>query len=206
MKYLIIGKSATGKDTVLRLVIERTKLERIVQYTTRPIKDGEINGREYYFIDDKEKDRIIAKGRCLEFRTYLPANAQNANVSNENDKIKWTYLTTYEKVDALDDCILIGTLPVLEDLRKRYGAESVRAIYIYTDDAVRLQRAIDREKKLSRPNYNEVCRRFLADADDFSQDKLDSANIDFFVENKELEDTVNEIVKYIKRNEVTNEK
>ena len=50
-------------------------------------------------------------------------------------------------------------------------------VYIEVDDGIRLQRALDREKQQKTPNYAELCRRFLADQQDFSEEKLMEAGI-----------------------------
>ena len=51
--FCIMGKSATGKDTIYKKILQNSelKLRRIVSYTTRPIREGEEEGVEYYFTD-----------------------------------------------------------------------------------------------------------------------------------------------------------
>ena len=71
----------------------------------------------------------------------------------------------------------IGTLESYLKLRSYYGAERMLPVYIEVDDGTRLQRALDREKQQKDPNYAELCRRFLADQQDFSEEKLREAGI-----------------------------
>ena len=73
--------------------------------------------------------------------------------------------------------VAIGTLEAYTKMRRYFGEEALIPIYLYTDDATRLERAIGREKQQARPNYREVCRRFLADEEDFSDEKLLEAGI-----------------------------
>ena len=49
--YVLIGKSATGKDTLYRKLLEDARIDfrPIITYTTRPIRKGEQNGVEYFF-------------------------------------------------------------------------------------------------------------------------------------------------------------
>ena len=79
------------------------------------------------------------------------------------------------------DYLAIGTLVSYEKLKNWYGKERVVPIYIQTEDSIRLERAIRRERKQEKPNYEEVCRRFLADSRDFSEENLEeSRNIHTF--------------------------
>ncbi len=52
--FCLMGKSASGKDTIYRqlLLSEDLKLNKIVPYTTRPIREREKNGVQYYFVDE----------------------------------------------------------------------------------------------------------------------------------------------------------
>ena len=49
--FCVMGKSATGKDTIYQRLLHKKELnlQKIVPYTTRPIREGEEHGREYYF-------------------------------------------------------------------------------------------------------------------------------------------------------------
>ena len=59
--YVLLGKSASGKDTIAKKVMKKMEgqLHPIVPYTTRPIRDGEENGKQYYFVTDEEKEKLI---------------------------------------------------------------------------------------------------------------------------------------------------
>ena len=70
-------------------------------------------------------------------------------------------------------------------------------IYIEVEDGERLLRAIARERQQKTPQYEEMCRRFLADAADFSREKLEEAGVDRVFENRELEQTIREVTEYI---------
>ena len=68
---------------------------------------------------------------------------------------------------------------------------------IELDDGIRLQRALDREKEQLEPKYQELCRRFLADEEDFSDDKKETAHIQKVFYNDDLEKCLREIRSYI---------
>ena len=71
---------------------------------------------------------------------------------------------------------------------------------IELDDGVRLQRALDRERKEEHPRYEEMCRRFLADSIDFSPEKKKEAGIEKEFYNQNLEECLCEIEAYILSN------
>lgn len=64
---------------------------------------------------------------------------------------------------------MIGTLESYEKMREYYGADSLVPLYIEVEDGERLLRAVKREQMQEQPKYQELCRRFLADAVSFPQ-------------------------------------
>ena len=89
--------------------------------------------------------------------------------------------------------MLITTLESYESLKKYYGEERVYPLYVDIEDGIRLERALEREKRQANPNYNELCRRFLADNQDFSQENLSKLNINKFYINEDLQECIDEI-------------
>ena len=75
--------------------------------------------------------------------------------------------------------------------------ERVVPIYIEVEDGIRLERAIGRERQQREPHYEEMCRRFLADAADFSEEKLLDAQITVRFANDDLKQTEENIRDYI---------
>lgn len=68
----LIGKSSSGKDTIYKMLLDQKEIpfQRIVPYTTRPIRSGEQNGAEYIFTDENGLKYLIDKRRCVEQRAY----------------------------------------------------------------------------------------------------------------------------------------
>jgi guanylate kinase len=65
---VIAGPAGTGKTTLCeRMVHDVPGVERVVTSTTRPPREGEVHGRDYYFFDDAEFDRLVAEGAFLEW-------------------------------------------------------------------------------------------------------------------------------------------
>ncbi len=187
----MMGKSASGKDAIFKRLMEREDLQlaNIVSYTTRPIRQKEQDGVEYHFCDEAEEERLEQAGKVIEKRIY------------QTQLGRWAYFTVDDgQVDLTkQNYLLIGTLVSYEKLASYYKKENVVPIYIEADDFTRLERAIRREHKQAAPKYDEVCRRFLADAEDFSAEKLSAAGVtNVFVNQGEITDTVDEIAAYIK--------
>ena len=185
-----MGKSASGKDRIYSLLLGREELElkKMVLYTTRPIRAGEENGREYYFTDEEQLEKFRISGKLIEFRSYDTVHGV------------WTYFTADDGQIRSDgaDYLGIGTLESYQKMREYYGADRVCPIYIQVEDGERLQRALLREKQQKNPKYAEMCRRFLADAEDFSEENLAGAGILKRFENAELTACLAEIEAYIK--------
>ena len=186
--FCVMGKSATGKDTIFEKLLGKLDLKRIIPYTTRPIRDGEVSGREYHFCTVDDVTRLDAEGRIVELRTYHTVYGP------------WHYFTVDDGNIQLEkeSYLLIGTLEAYTKMRDYFGAEKVVPIYIEVEDGERLLRAIAREKEQDVPKYEEMCRRFLADAKDFSEENLKAAGIERRFLNLKLEDTMTEIEHYIK--------
>ena len=81
--------------------------------------------------------------------------------------------------------------------------EKIVPVLLELDDGIRLKRALEREMQEEKPRYQEMCRRFLADAEDFSEEKIKKANIVRKFVNDELNSCLGEIKKYIE-NEIVN--
>ena len=189
--FYMIGKSSTGKDTIYREVISRTdlNLNPLVMYTTRPIRKGETDGKEYYFVDEKVLNELEKEGRVIEKRAYHTIHGI------------WTYFTVDDEHADLNrkDYLAIGTLESYAQIRNYYGEKLVVPIYIQVEDGLRLERALNREKQQSVPKYEELCRRFLADQADYAEEKLAKAGIDRrFSNDKDIMSCVEEVVAFIR--------
>ena len=68
----IMGKSASGKDKIYRTLVENEtlNLKTITLYTTRPMRAGETEGKEYFFVDDAFAQSMSDAGKIIELRSY----------------------------------------------------------------------------------------------------------------------------------------
>lgn len=184
--FIVMGKSATGKDTIFKELLERTKdhLKTIIPYTTRPIRTGETDGVEYYFVTSEKRDELKAQGKIIEERVYQTVMGE------------WAYFTADDgQVDlSHDSYLMISTLEGYRSLVNYFGAESVVPIYIEVEDGMRLERALNRERIQVNPKYEEMCRRFLADQEDFKEENLRDLHIEKRYFNVDKETCIQEIL------------
>ncbi len=188
--YCIMGKSSSGKDTIFKLLLEREdiNLKRIVSYTTRPIRSHEKPGDEYNYVSIEEKDKLLADGKVIEIREYNTVHGP------------WFYFTVDDGIIDLEknDYLIIGTVESFVKIRDYYGEDVVLPIYIEVDDGIRLSRALERERSQENPKYEEMCRRFLADQQDFSPENIKKANItNVFNNNDDSKLTCDKIATFI---------
>ncbi len=189
-----MGKSATGKDTLYKKLLEEGQLpiKPVVIYTTRPIRQGEIEGEAYHFVDVETYERLKAEQKVIEYRDYHTVHGI------------WSYFTVADaQFTDSQAVLLINTLEGYTQILSYFGKERVVPLYVEVEDGERLTRALCREKSQSEPKYEELCRRFLADAKDFSEEKLAAAGIQKRFENsnmetclKELENAIREVLKF----------
>lgn len=184
--FYLMGKSASGKDTIYkRLLNECPGLRPIVLYTTRPMRDGELQGVEYYFVSEKELIDFQDAGKIIELRKYQTVSGVWSYATIDNGKLG----------KDNENYLAIGTLESYEKMLDYFGKNIVVPIYIVVDDGLRLERALIRERQQKNPNYMELCRRFLADEKDFSLEKLKICGIHKIYENNDLEQCIMEIKK-----------
>lgn len=187
----IMGKSSSGKDTIYRELLAHNdwQLKTLVPYTTRPIRVGEVDGREYHFVSEEEFIALEEAGKVIEARSYHTCHGL------------WRYFTVNEDIDLINhNYIIIGTLESFIKTRKYFQEQGkvIVPIYIELDDGERLFRALQRERAQEHPKYRELCRRFLADSEDFSEEKIQDAKITIRFMNNQLEQCLLDIKEYLK--------
>ena len=186
--YCMMGKSASGKDSLYKAVLERQSvpLKTFTTYTTRPIRSNETNGIEYYFVTPGQFQKMQEDGKVIEYRCYHTVFGD------------WYYFTADDgQINDSDDYITIMTLDGYRSLCDYYGKDRVIPIYINVEDGLRLERALNRERQQAVPAYAEMCRRFLADSEDFSEENLKKLDICRQFENDDFDRCLNEICDFI---------
>ena len=170
----LMGEAGSGKDRTLKEVLKAAPhFNEIISCTTRPARQGEQHGVNYYFYTLKEFEEKVNNNEMLEHTVFN----------------NWCYGTSNDSV--VEDAVNIGVFnPTgVESLLARPDC-NVLVFWIQTNDKIRLLRQLNREED---PDVREVVRRFQADYNDFD-------NIDFsytgLINNTpgDLEDNVKEIL------------
>lgn len=189
----IMGKSASGKDTIYKRIKEQIDVKTYILYTTRPIRTGEQEGVDYHYVSDEQMLKFEQEGKVIESRTY------------QTVKGPWTYATIEdEQLEQNGDILAIGTIESYNKIKEYYEDKKdtkLLPVYITIDEDERRKRALEREKKQENPNYEEVERRFKADNIDFSEENLKKAGIgqNQTFENYDLDKCVESILTYIQK-------
>ena len=175
MLVILSGKSGSGKDALLHNFMEKHPGEalQLVSSTSRPMRDGEVNGREYFFTSKENFLQGIADNRFVEYRSY------DTTVGGNPDT--WYYGTQkFEKLGNDGLLIAIKDLEgaaVLKEYCQSIGEPCVDVL-VTVDDRVREERA----KKRGSFDQTEWNRRLKADSDDFSPEKIEKV-CNFVLEN-----------------------
>ena len=150
MKKMIIlaGKSASGKDTVKQEMLRlNPSLHNVITSTTRPKRDYEQNGVDYFFYTDSEMANKIM-------------DLQMAEAVSFNG---WVYGTEYNQI--LDDKINLGIYNLEgADILSDDPEIDAFVVYLECSDKVRLLRSLNREQN---PDVKELIRRYQTDEKDF---------------------------------------
>ena len=167
--FCLMGKSSSGKDTIYKALTEDNELDlkQMISYTTRPIRSGETEGLQYHFVTEEQLSYLEEEGRIVELRSYNTVHGV------------WKYFTVCEEGMDLeaDSYLVIGTLNSWHSMCAYYGRTRMVPVYIEVEDGVRLERALLRERSQRCPDYKEMCRRYLADCEDFTEEKLEAEGI-----------------------------
>lgn len=151
----LIGKAGAGKDTIQSFTCAAHPdiFNSIVSYTTRPAREGEEDGINYYFLSIEDFTRKVLNGEMLEATEFR----------------NWFYGTS---IDALvPDKINLGVFNPAGIMALLESSEiNLTIIYVHASDKERLMRYLKREE---HPDCAEMCRRFFTDEEDFSDLEFD---------------------------------
>ena len=158
------GKAGAGKDRLMHEVRKvLPELHEIISCTTRPMREGEVDGVNYHFLTHEEFAERLADGTMVE-----------ATIFND-----WCYGSCLEHMS--EDGINIGVYnPEGVGILQCIPNVSVYSIFVDAPDKVRLLRQLERE---TNPDVKEIVRRFGADEADFSPDNLIDIHFQYTVDN-----------------------
>lgn len=184
MKKIIVllGASATGKDTVAKHISEKYNIPMAISYTTRPMRSNETQGIEYYFISDDEMHKKFKNGEVIEHTSYYI----------QSEDVSYTYANVVEEFEKGDYVLTILNPHGLYQFNKSQYKDNLVSIMLNCDDRVRLVRSLNRDENV---NVNEVLDRFRRDELDFIERR---PKTDYEIDtNKPLEEVFNNIDRVI---------
>ena len=158
-RIILVGKAGSGKDH-MRKIFQQRGFEYAVSYTTRPPREGEVNGKDYYFLSDEDFSRMNELGLWYE---WVEFNG-------------WRYGTTKEQFYSENPMVFIMTPGGLSHL----GEEDRKSSLVIFLDVHRLIR-IKRLEARNMPG-DSVWRRIEADSGDFKNFK----NYDIAIKNEDF--------------------
>lgn len=174
MNIFLTGKSAAGKSSIAKYLSESFRYEEAISCTTRPIRNGEKDGKDYYFLTEKEFNEKKLNNDFIETTKYR----------------EWQYGTLKSEFYRNENLIF-----VIEPVGLRtYRRNNIEGVYIYIDveDSTRYIRQL-----LRGDDIQEVSRRAISDAACFQDIK---EYVDYTVNNdNELEDCAHEILECVYR-------
>ena len=150
MIIVLVGKTASGKTTVANELCKHHGYKRIVAYTTRPMRENEVQNVDYHFISDEQFNKMVENNEFTEYKRYNTAHGV------------WSYgsIITLEQ-EYSDDCYVIILTPQgLRDLSKK--ASRYIAFYLNVDFEAQLERL-----KKRGDEEQQIIKRLKNDAKDF---------------------------------------
>lgn len=182
MIYVIIGRTASGKDTIVSK-LTKSGYKRIVTYTSRPMRKKEKNGETYHFVTKKEFERLISSGFFAEWRSYDTIDGV------------WYYGSSVDSYDTDEDRIIILNPDGFRQIKKILNTENIKSIYIYSNI-----KTIRNRLKKRGDKKEEAERRIEHDLIDFKGLENEVDKIVYNNEDDNLNDVVQKILSYITEN------
>lgn len=162
---VLMGEAGAGKDSMMQAVLEKlaerghvADVHEIVSCTSRPMREGEAHGINYYYYRPEEFEQKIMDDEMLEFTRFN----------------NWWYGTSYDSVRS-DGIVNIGVFNPsgVRQLLDRPDCD-VTVYWVTTSDKQRLYRQLSREES---PDIKEIIRRFNADEEDFADIDFDYTEV-----------------------------
>ena len=176
-----IGKTASGKNLTRDQLVEKYHFSPIVTYTTRPMRNGEIQDVTYHFISYEEFKQKIDEGFFAEWKSYIT-----------NDGL-WYYGSSLEDIENADNkSVIILTPQGYRDIKKKLPDKNIACIYLYENiDTMR--------KRLSKrgDDPKEVERRIKSDLEDFKNFESEADKIVYNNDGTDIDEVIKKILDFV---------
>lgn len=177
---VLIGRTCSGKDTVVNNLVKKYGFKKLTTYTSRPKRKGEKDGITYHYISEDEFKQKINEGFFAEWKTY-----------NTEFGI-WYYGTALDDLEKADDkTVIILTPDGYRDVKDMLPSNS-KAIYIYANNATIKKRLVERGD-----NEKEAQRRLEHDIKDFKGVENEVDRIVYNNYDTKIEDVIKKILDFV---------
>lgn len=180
MTIILLGKSCSGKDSICNELVKRG-YEKLIAYTSRPPRPGEVQEETYHFISKEEFETLIPKGFFAEYTSY------------DTKEGTWLYGSAIDDYESNSDSIIILNPSGYEQILKNLNKEDITSFYIYSNI-----KTIKNRLKKRGDKKEEAARRIEADLADFKglEDKVD--HIVYNNDRNTIPEVVDKIISYLK--------
>ena len=155
---VIVGKSGSGKDSIANIICENFRWEKVRIFTTRPQRFGEVNGKDYFFVDEEKIKEMEKDGEFVLVQKFN----------------NWYYCIPEFEIIGKENPLIVTNPSGLEQLKNKYN--NIKSFYIDLDDGIRVLRQCIRSE-----DYKEIERRYYSDMNDFLGIE---ENVDYIVKNQ----------------------
>lgn len=147
MIIVLLGASGSGKSTIEIKLSSHHGHHKIISYTTRQPRQGEVNGKDYYFITNEQFDEMVKMGLFAETEEYSQGRKYGTLISDYVD-------TTVNKVVVL-------TPNGLKQLKKNTSMNEIYVVLVESSLGNRIKRYIDRvgAENFTYDDKNEIMSR-----------------------------------------------
>lgn len=178
---ILIGKTTSGKDYVVKRLVQKHGYKKIITYTTRPMRKNERQDVTYHYISEEEFKSKIGESFFLEWKSY------NTEFGT------WYYGSALEDLKKSDDkSVIILTPKDYRDVKNKLSRKDITCIYLYANNATLKKRLIKRGD-----NKSEAERRLLHDNEDFKGVENEVDRIVYNNDGTNIDDVVEKILKFL---------
>ena len=179
MIIVLVGKTASGKTTIANELCKNHGYKRIITYTTRPMRENEVQDVDYHFISDEQFNEMVKNNEFTEYKRYNTAHGV------------WSYGSVITSEQELsDDCYVIILTPQgLRDLSKKMSRYTAFYLNVgFESQLERLKKRADEEQQ--------IIKRLKNDAEDF-ENVLDIVDYSFCTDISLPQEVANAISNFI---------
>ena len=181
MVSILCGKTASGKSTIANKLVEEYGFNRVITYTTRPIRKGEKQDVDYHFINLEEFNKKVQNGFFAEWKSYSTIDGV------------WFYGTALEDLDNADDnTVIILTPNGYRDVVNKMKNKP-KCIYIYANNETIKKRLIERGD-----DEKEACRRLEHDNEDFKDFEYEANKIFYNNDGTDINTVVERVLNFVR--------